>query len=252
MLNSAKLPFIFIKASALGRQSTELGRSFWKKYSGVKIAFASYDESCCEKCVNAVKTENKRDCEPVCTESVRTQTNDTFNLGICLGIGCSSSRWCGLHKGYDKFDCSGCRKWLRTICSINSSKPCKQITKGRSYHYSSDQGNSESKSSRGSHSIKSTDDKQLIDAKNTPESPFFSLSSAIRTGKPMTVEQQDTDLEINSDMIVEIVQSTTGAALVIGLIVLLDRIRNRYNRIVHRTIPKSKFPPPHQPNGNQA
>ena len=52
-------------------------------------------------------------------------------------------------------------------------------------------------------------------------------------------------------MIIEIVQSTTGAALVIGLIVLLYRLRNRFNRIVHRTIPKSKFPPLHQPNGNQ-
>ena len=52
-------------------------------------------------------------------------------------------------------------------------------------------------------------------------------------------------------MIIEIVQSTTGAALVIGLIILLYRLRNRFNRIVQRTIPKSKFPPPHRPNGNQ-
>ena len=28
-------------------------------------------------------------------------------------------------KGYDKFNCSGFRKWLRNMCSINSSKPCK-------------------------------------------------------------------------------------------------------------------------------
>ena len=52
-------------------------------------------------------------------------------------------------------------------------------------------------------------------------------------------------------MIVEIVQSTTGAALVIGLIILLYKLRNRFNRIVYRTIPKSKFPPPPQSNGNQ-
>ena len=45
-------------------------------------------------------------------------------------------------------------------------------------------------------------------------------------------------------MIIEIVQSTSGAALIIGLLVLLYRIRNRVNAIIHRTIPKSKFPPP--------
>ena len=45
---------------------------------------------------------------------------------------------------------------------------------------------------------------------------------------------------------------TTGAAIVIGLIVLLHRLRNRFNRIVHRTIPKTKFPPAHHPNGSQA
>ena len=137
------------------------------------------------------------------------------------------------------------------MCSIRSSKQCKQRTKRRSDYYRSDQGNFESKSSRGSHSIKSTDEKQLIDARNTLESAFFSLSSAIRTGKSKTLEQQDTDLEIDSDMVIEIVQSTTGAALVIGLIILLYRLRNRFNRIVHRTIPKSKFPPPHQSNVNQ-
>ena len=50
-------------------------------------------------------------------------------------------------------------------------------------------------------------------------------------------------------MVIEIVQCTEGAALVIGLIVLLHRLQNRFNRIVHRTIPKTKFPPAHHPNG---
>ena len=59
MLTSATHPFIFIITSALGGESTELGQSFWKKYAGAKIAIASYDESCFEKFVNAVKTENK-------------------------------------------------------------------------------------------------------------------------------------------------------------------------------------------------
>ena len=131
MLSSATFPFILILANAHGGQSTELGQSYWKRHSGVKIAFANYDESCCKKFVNAVKIGNKKDCEPVCTECVRTQTNNTFNLGICLGIGCSSSRWRGLHKGYDKFNCNGCKKWLETMCKINSSKPCKQRTKRR-------------------------------------------------------------------------------------------------------------------------
>ena len=99
---------------------------------------------------------------------------------------------------------------------------------------------------------KSTDEKQLIDASNTLESSFFSLSSAITTGKSKTLEQQDTDLEIDSDMIIKIVQCITGAALLVVLIVLLHRLRNRFNRIVHRIIPKTKFPPPHHPNGNQA
>ena len=60
----------------------------------------------------------------------------------------------------------------------------------------------------------------------------------IRTGKSKTLEQQDTDLEIDSDMIIEIVQCTGGAALVIGIIVLLHRLRNRFNRIVHKPFPK--------------
>ena len=52
-------------------------------------------------------------------------------------------------------------------------------------------------------------------------------------------------------MIVEIIQSTSGVALVVGLMALLYRARNRFNRIVHRTIPKSKFPPPPPQNPNQ-
>ena len=51
-------------------------------------------------------------------------------------------------------------------------------------------------------------------------------------------------MDIDSDMIIEIVQSTSGVALVIGVIILLYRARNRFNRVVHRTIPKCKFPPP--------
>ena len=44
-------------------------------------------------------------------------------------------------------------------------------------------------------------------------------------------------------MVIEIVQSTSAAALVVGLIVLFYRMRNRFNRLVHRTLPKTRFPP---------
>ena len=136
------------------------------------------------------------------------------------------------------------------LCNINSSKPCKQRIKRKSSHYDESHEDSSSGSSKGSHRTKSTDEKQLIDARNTLESAFFSLSSAIKTGRSKTSDEENTDLDIDSDMIVEIVQSTTGAALVIGVIILLYRARNRFNRIVHRTIPKSKYPPPLNPNPN--
>ena len=73
MLSSATFPFVFTIANAQGGRSTELGQSYWKRHSGVEIVFANYDESCCKKFVNAVKIGNKKDCEPVCTECVRTQ-----------------------------------------------------------------------------------------------------------------------------------------------------------------------------------
>ena len=91
----------------------------------------------------------------------------------------------------------------------------------------------------------------MVDSRNTLESAFFSLSSAVRSGKHKTLEEEDTNLDIDSEMIVEIIQSTSGVALVVGLMALLYRARNRFNRIVHRAIPKSKFPPPPPQNPNQ-
>lgn len=82
-----------------------------------------------------------------------------------------------------------------------------------------------------------------MDAKNTLESAFFSLSSAIRTGKSKISDNEATDLELDSDLILEIAQTTSGIALALGLIVFIYRSRNRFNKLVKRTLPKSKYPP---------
>ena len=254
MLTLATFPIIILTAAnaAPNGASAPLGPDFWRRSFGVSVKQVDYNGTCCKKFIDEVTTKYKEDCEPVCTECVSSKTKTivssktqtTFNLDICLGIGCSQSRWCGLHQDYQKFNCKGCQKLLMDLCNINSSKPCKQRIKRKSSHYDESHEDSSSGSSKGSHRTKSTDEKQLIDARNTLESAFFSLSSAIKTGRSKTSDEENTDLDIDSDMIVEIVQSTTGAALVIGVIILLYRARNRFNRIVHRTIPKSKYPPP--------
>ena len=45
-------------------------------------------------------------------------------------------------------------------------------------------------------------------------------------------------------MVIEIVQSTAGVGFIIGLIVTLYKLRNRFNRLIRRTLPKTKFPHP--------
>ena len=239
------ITILTVASAAPNEASVPLGPDFWRRSFGVPVKLVDYDGSCCKKFINEVTTKYKEDCEPVCTECVSSKTKNTFNLDICLGIGCSKSRWCGLQgQAYEKFNCKGCKKLLIDLCNFNSSKPCKQRIKRKSGHYDDSHEDYNSGSSKGSHRTKSTDEKQLIDARNTLESAFFSLSSAIRTGKSKTSDEENTDMDIDSDMIIEIVQSTSGVALVIGVIILLYRARNRFNRIVHRTIPKSKFPPP--------
>ena len=246
MLTLATFPIIILTAAnaAPNEASAPLGPDFWRRSFGVPVKLVDYDVSCCKKFIDEVTTKYKEDCEPVCIECVSSKTKNTFKIDICLEIGCSQSRWCGLHQGYQKFSCKGCKKLLMDLCNINSSKPCKQRIKRKSIHYDESHEDSNSGSSKGSHRTKSTDEKQLIDARNTLESAFFSLSSAIKTGRSKTSDEENTDLDIDSDMIIEIVQSTSGVSLVIGVIILLYRARNRFNRIVHRTIPKSKYPPP--------
>ena len=51
-------------------------------------------------------------------------------------------------------------------------------------------------------------------------------------------------------MIISIVQSTSGATLIMGIIVFLYRVRNRFNSLVHRVAPKHKFPKPPTQDGN--
>ena len=54
-------------------------------------------------------------------------------------------------------------------------------------------------------------------------------------------------MEIDSDMVFEIVQSTLGAAFVLVVLLMLYKTRSRFNRIVHRVAPKSKYPDPKHP-----
>ena len=92
----------------------------------------------------------------------------------------------------------------------------------------------------------------LLMQKKTLESAFFPLPSAIKTGKFTTLDEENTGLDMGSDIKIELVRRTSGVVLVIEVIILLYRARNRFNRIVHRTIPKSKFhfPPPLYGNPN--
>ena len=50
-------------------------------------------------------------------------------------------------------------------------------------------------SSSGSHITKTTDEKSALETKNVLESAFFSLSSAVRSGKHKVLEEQNTDLD---------------------------------------------------------
>lgn len=208
-------------------------------FGNKKLNRVDYSNTCCKKFIDEVKENDMDGCDAVCTECIGSETNGTLNLDICLGIGCSSSRWCGLHAKYKRFNCSKCRSTLRRICNIDNIPPCKERTKRDSDRYNEDHEGHPSSSSQRSHRTKITDEKQLIDARNTLESAFFSLSSAIRTGKSKTLKEETSDLDIDSEMVIEIVQSRSGVVFVIGLIVLLYRTRNRFNRIIHRKIPKS-------------
>ena len=144
--------------------------------------------------MDAVKAEDKKDCEPVCTECVSNKINNTFNLDICLGIGCSSSRWCGLHKGYDQFNCNGCREWLKNICNISSSKLCKQRTKRGSDRYNSDQEELQSISSKGCHSITSkTRPQHLIQSINHVPKRVQTLTTTTRCIMKMNHDQNLND-----------------------------------------------------------
>ena len=51
-------------------------------------------------------------------------------------------------------------------------------------------------------------------------------------------------------MSVSIVQSTSGAALIMGLVVFLYPVRNRFNGLVRRLAPKNKFPKLPTQDGN--
>ena len=84
-------------------------------------------------------------------------------------------------------------------------------------------------------------------SKHTVASKTKSVSTSTHVTKEKhTIKISDseaTDLEIDSDLILEIVQSTSGIALALGLIVFIYRSRNRFNKLVKRTLPKSKYPP---------
>ena len=145
MLTLATFPIIILTAAnaAPNGASAPLGPDFWRRSFGVSVKQVDYNGTCCKKFIDEVTTKYKEDCEPVCTECVSSKTKTivssktqtTFNLDICLGIGCSQSRWCGLHQGYQKFSCKGCKKLLMDLCNINSSKPCKQRIKRKCSHY---------------------------------------------------------------------------------------------------------------------
>ena len=191
-----------------------------------------------------LKKNSPNNCHPTCTDCIRNKERDcnqeVFNMSICTGVGCSEMRWCGMDSNYKKFDCSECKDLLKRACNITKNTECEKRTKRDSTDNSDDK---HQKSSSGSHKTKASDDKEFTDATNTLESVFFTLSSAIKHGRTKLVDIEETDLEVDSEMVIEIIQSTAGVGFIIGLIVTLYKLRNRFNRLVKRTLPKTKFPP---------
>ena len=201
---------------------------------------------CCKRFVSEVtKRNSSKDCHPTCTDCIRTKERDgnqeIFNMSICTGLGCSYMRWCGMDSNYQKFDCHKCKDLLKKACNITKNTECEQRTKRDNTAISNDRYQ---KSSSGSHKTKTSDDKEFTDATNTLESAFFTLSSAIKHGRTKLVDMEETELELDSEMIIEIIQSTACVGFIVGLIAALYKLRNRFNRIVRRTLPKTKFPPP--------
>lgn len=138
-------------------------------FGNKKSRRVDYSHTCCKKFIGEVQENDKDGCDAICTECIDSESNGTLNLDICLGIGCSATRWCGPHENYKRFNYSRCRSTLRKICNINSSTPCKQRTKRGSDRYNDEHDEyPSSSSSKPSHRTKTTDEKQLVDARNTP------------------------------------------------------------------------------------
>ena len=202
---------------------------------------------CCKQLVMEIKKgDTLKHCDPTCVDCIRSKEKDgnqeVFNMSLCTGLGCSKMRWCGLDNNYKRYDCSRCKDHLKRACNITRNTECEQRTKRDNTHNSNNQY--QKSSSSASHKKKSSNDKEFTDATNTLESAFFSLSSAIKHGRTKLMDIQETELDLDSQAIIEIVQSTAGIGLLIALIIALYKLRNRFNRLVRRTLPKGKFPPP--------
>ena len=212
--------------------------------------------NCCKQVAEKIAKDAMPGCEEQCLQCIIDREQDkTVITDFCLNLGCSSQYWCGGQKIYTEFLCHKCKNLVEDSCGLKTdqnSTYCndrKRRDTEDEDEYEDERDKKRSSSVRESHKTTSKEKKQLIDAKNTLESAFFSLSSAIRTGKSEVSQEQtdDTEADIDSGMIIEIVQTASGAGVMIGLVAFLYKVRNRVNSIIHRTIPKSRFPAPMPP-----
>lgn len=166
-------------------------------------------------------------------------------LDICMAVGCSRYLWFGRTRKYTVTTCSGCRQHLLAICKFNSTTPCKdRKRRGTNNDWENYNEERSASSSSAGHKTREKNERKFVGATSSLKSAFFTLSSAIKSGTVRTQNDEETDVEIDANMFVEIVQSTGGVVIIIAAGAFINKTRARVNKLIRRIAPKSKFPVP--------
>ena len=217
-----------------------------------------YSNTCCEEFIKKIEIGTMPQCVPSCTQCTTSKNDTVINMDVCLNakakhysiqvkdLDCFKLERAGIKNctsNRNTVDCSGCKEQLKKICNMDNTGPCKTRSKRNDKSNDNKESDKTAQSSKASHKAMNAKEKSTFNTETTWESAFFTLKNAIVASRAKELKESDTSFTIDNSVVVQIVECVIGAVTFIGSLVMIYKLRNRINRIIHRCIPKTKFPP---------
>ena len=254
-ISKSKLQVVLLAASII------LGANACKRDTTPTRVLPDFSNTCCGKFVKDIETGKLPQCVPRCTQCKKDENETVISVDVCLNekakhysilvkdLDCFKLEAAGIKNctsNRNRVECGRCKEYLKKRCNIDNTTPCK-VQRNKRDDADSNRNVKTEQDHTSSYKTMKAKEEGRIGSETTLQSAFFSLTNAIQASK--TKELEGTDTRIAMESVVQIVECIIAAITLAGSLALMYKMRKRFNRIVHRCIPKSRFPPKMEEGG---